>query len=221
MTKDLISKCILIFLVLTGTVLAQELNFRNLYLSGGVGEFFSTHAKFSEVYKSRWGLDYFGEFGYAMSNKTYLTAKVSYFQKNGTPVIFTFNNNGLQSQSTAGTAKFIQWIYNFGILYDFFLSKDFSFNINGGIFYSTINDLQKESDGITLINLDSKSVGAFIGGGVEKNLPVIPVSLIFTAQFNYASQVGLIGTATDYGGLNFTLGARIYIGDRLFDGQLF
>lgn len=209
------SKKLLLIAVLffaSGTVFAQGAQFGSIFIAGGAGGFLSTHSNFSEVYKSSFGKDYFGQLGVSMTDNIYLTGKLTYFHKTGVPVFQTINFiNNTTTSSNGGSADFKEWIINAGMIYNFPLFAGFEASVNGGLFYAIVREIQNSSDGSPLFNLSTKSVGLYLGGGMEYHIPIIPVSVFFETQYNLASQFNQVGSSTDYGGLNLNIGARFFI----------
>lgn len=212
MNKIKVILIILVFFIASGTSFAQFIRFGKVFIGGGFGGFLSTHSHFSEVYKSNFGEDYFGQIGASVSPKTFLSAKLTYFHKTGVPVLkLSPLINGQHSGTAGGNADFKQWIINAGFIYNFPLFEGLDASINGGAFYAFIKENQTTANGATLIDLSTKSLGLYLGGGIEYHIPEMPFSVFAETQYNLASQLSTIGSATNYGGLNLNLGARIYI----------
>lgn len=212
MNKIKVILIFLVFFVASGNSFAQYTEFNRVFIGGGFGGFLSTHSHFSDVYKSSFGTDYFGQIGVSMSPRTYISGKLTYFHKTGVPVLqLNSLTSGPHSSTGSGNADFKQWIVNAGLIYNLPILEGLDASINAGLFYAFIRENQAASNGATLIDLSTKSLGLYLGGGIEYHIPEMPFSVFAETQYNLASQLNTVGSATNYGGLNLNLGARIYI----------
>ncbi len=203
---------LLVLFIATQTIFAQRSQFSEVFVGGGAGGFLSTHSHFSDVYKSGFGEDYFGQLGLSAYKKTYLSVKLTYFHKTGVPIFKDVAPSSITNPvSGNGNADFKEWIINAGIIYNLPLFDGLDASLNGGFFYAFINENQTAADGSSLIHLVTKSLGLYLGGGIEYHIPGIPFSIFGETQYNLASQLNGVGSVTGYGGLNINAGVRIYI----------
>ncbi|MBI5661881.1 MAG: hypothetical protein HZC46_07020 [Ignavibacterium album] len=214
-------KKILIFVLIiisSLSIFAQGENLKSVFLSVHSGIFLTSIEDFDKTYDSQLGLVYGLGIGLPLSTRSYLYGKATYFSKRGTPVIQTYNfENGtpvLVSETREGSASYTQWIFNGGFLYNFFLSRDWTFGLNGGFTYSTISEEQKNNSGTVSLSVDGSGIfGFFIGGVLEKNFNQSPFSIFIEPQFNF-SRSDVLRYVGNYGGLNLNVGARFYFKER-------
>ncbi len=197
---------------------AQSKNLESPFLSVHSGVFLTSIKNFDKTYNSQLGLVYGLGAGLPLSTKSYIYGKATLFYKSGTPVIRTYNlQNGtpvLVSETREGSATFKEWIINGGFLYNFFLNRDWTLGINGGITYSKVSESQKDINGTVSSSIGSSGIfGFFIGGVLEKNFNKSPFSIFIEPQFNF-SRSDVLRYVGNYGGLNLNIGARYYFKER-------
>lgn len=200
------------------SIYAQGENLKSVFLSVHSGIYLTSIEDFDKTYNSQLGLVYGLGIGLSLSTRSYLYGKATYFSKSGTPVIQTYNfENGtpvLVSETREGSASYTQWIFNGGFLYNFFLSRDWTLGLNGGITYSRISEEQKNNSGTVSLSVDGSGIfGFFIGGVLEKNFNQSPFSIFIEPQFNF-SRSDVLRYVGNYGGLNLNVGARYYFNER-------
>jgi len=211
---------IIIVIIILGTesIYSQNENIKSPYLSVHSGVFLISIDNFDKTYNSQLGLVYGFGVGLPLSTKSYLYGKATLFTKSGTTIIQTYNfENGtpvLVSETRKGSAKFTQWIINGGYLYNFFLSRDWTLGINGGITYIRVSEEQKNKSGTIGSSVDGSGIlGFYIGGVLEKNFDKSPFSLFIEPQFNF-TRGDVLRYVGNYGGLNINIGARYYLKER-------
>jgi hypothetical protein len=212
--------CTLLFVIFTfsSLVYSQGGEMKSAYLSVHSGVFISSLENFDKTYDSQAGLVYGLGLGLPLTGRSYIYGKATYFSKSGTPLIQTYDFvNGtsvLVSERREGTAKFTQWIINGGFLYDFFLSKDWTLGLNGGIVYTKILDERNSEGGTVGMSLNASGIlGFFAGAVVEKNFINLPFSVFLETQYIY-SRSDISSFLGDYGGMNISVGARYYFKPR-------
>ena len=199
-------------------VAAQTDDQPSAFISANFGGFLTSNRDFSKVYDSNLGLAFGASLGLPLSAQSYLYGKVTYFSKTGVPVLYTYHvQNGTLVSTTewrTGTARFKQWIVNFGSQYNVFLSENVLLGINGGFTYSSISDDQSNPDGSEGASAHGNGLlGLFVGAGLEKRFAGSPISAFAEGQYNYGWPV-ISATVGNYGGLNLTVGIRYYFRDR-------
>jgi hypothetical protein len=210
---------IIVFIFLcTESMYSQNENMRSPFLSVHSGVFLTSIDNFDKTYNSQLGLVYGLGVGLPLSTRSYIYGKATIFSKSGTPVIQTYNfGNGtpvLVSEIREGSATFTQWIINGGFLYNFFLSRDWTLGINGGITYIRVSEEQKINSGTMVSSVDGSGIfGFFIGGVLEKNFDKSPFSLFIEPQFNF-SRSDVLRYVGNYGGVNINIGVRYYFKER-------
>lgn len=213
-------KILLLVLVIIASrsIYAQGENLKSAYLSVHSGIFLNSIEDFDKTYDSQFGFVYGLGVGLPLSTRSYIYVKATLFSKSGTPVIQTYSIvNGtpvLISESREGSASFTQWIVNGVFLYNFFLSRDWTLGLNGGITYSIVSEEQKNKSGAVSLSVDGSGVFGFVVGAVlEKNFVQSPISIFFEPQFNFMRS-DVLNYTDNYGGLNLNLGVRYYFKER-------
>jgi len=216
------SRFILLLVLLTGSTYAQDPNLESAFVSANIGGFITAHDGFEDTYNSKFGFAPGVSLGLPLSPHLYLYGKATYFAKTGVPLITTYSidtagNVTVISQRKDGTAKFREWIFNAGLLYDIILSQKYKLGISAG---ATITSLYEHDEyhGITS-ELSSSTLtgvgllGYFCGLSLERNFGDGPFSAFAEVQYNYSRPIisSFIG---NYGGTNLTLGVRWYFKDR-------
>lgn len=217
MSRNVIRLFILLVLLLA-TGYGQSVATKSPYLSIHTGVFISSIDNFDKTYDSQMGLVYGLGLGLPVSTRSYIFGKATLFSKSGIPVFqnYSFENGSfvLTSEKREGKAKFTQWIFNGGFLYNFFLSSDWTLGLNGGIAYTKVSEEQKNNDGSAGFTLNGSGVlGFFVGGSIEKNFGTSPFSMFFEPQFNFTRREILTYVA-NYGGFNMNVGVRYYFKTR-------
>jgi hypothetical protein len=207
-------KIILLIIIFFINIFPQQENNKSIFISANMGVYDIKKEQFEEAYKSKIGFSPSISIGLPFSTKTYLYGKVSYFYKAGTPILYSyyFQNGTLISASEEknGTAKFKEWIYNIGILYNIFLSEDYTLGINSGIVIASINEDKQWTGGSSVTSTGMGLLGVFGGLIIERNIANSPISILGEIQYNY-SRESLISSVGDYGGLSVDVGCRFYL----------
>jgi hypothetical protein len=207
-------------LVLTTTIHSQAIEPRIPYVSVHTGIFNITRDNFDKVYDSNLGFVYGFGAGLPLTPRLYLFGKVTIFSKTGTPILITYSmpaGTFITSKLYGGTAKYTEWISNFGFMYNFFLSPDISLGLNTGFMYINYTEDQTDSDGKNIASEKGSGVIGFFGGAcLEKYFNHSPFSAFFEIQFN-SSLDEIIKFTGNSGGININVGARLYFKERNFE----
>ncbi len=210
-------KLIFFFLYFSGFLYAQETNLKSPFVSANFGAFVIAKDQFEKEYNSKTGPSLGISGGVPLSERMYIFGKVSYFFKNGAPVIYTYSfQNGkpvLVSESKDGTAKFHEWIINAGLLYNIFLSKDYTLGIKSGATFVILFEERKRSNGSFYSTSEGKGLlGFFTGINVERNFDNSQFSIVGDVQYNFSNK-DISSFVGNYGGLNIMLGLKYYFKD--------
>ena len=200
------------------SIYAQGENLKSVFLSLHSGVFLTSIDNFDKTYDSQLGFVYGLGVGVPLSTRSYLYGKATLFSKSGTPVIqiYDFVNGTpvLVSETREGSASYTQWIINGGFLYNFFLCRDWTLGLNGGITYSIVSEELKNNSGTISLSVDGSGVfGFFVGTVLEKNFDQSPISIFFEPQFNFVRN-DVLNHVGNYGGFNLNLGLRYYFKER-------
>ena len=205
-------------ILVCGKISAQPGEPQSPFISAHLGGFLTSHDNFDETYGSKFGFAYGGGFGLDLSSRMYLIGKATYFTKRGTIDIFRYeyhNDSGLTiTKIGEGAASYKQWIFNLGLLYNFFLSEDYTLGLDAGLTYTVIHEEYSNTEGKVTSNMDGHGLlGGFGGLVIERNFQGSPFSIFFETQVNISRNdvQSLIG---NYGGENFSLGVRYYFKER-------
>ncbi len=204
--------------IFISSLYAQQTSLRSPFVSANVGIYDIAADQFAEQYNSSIGFLPSVSAGLPITTRMYLYGKVSYFVKNGVPITYNYKiQNGklvlVSETKEGGTAKFMEWIINSGLLYNVFLSKEYTLGINAGIMGAIVNENAKDQTGSLRYNGGDVNAGLFLGAIIERNFDSIHFSLIGEAQYDFTNWKGTSSTAR-YGGLNISVGGRFYFHDR-------
>lgn len=199
------------------TQILNMTNSKSVFISANLGVYIVAQDQFDRVYDSNMGFMPSVEVGLPVSTRTYLYGKISYFLKRGVPIFYQYElQNGnfvLVSETKDGSASFKEWIFNAGLLYNIFLTEEYTLGINGGLTFVSLSEERNS----TVFNSVKYSGGGLLGffGGlmVERNFNGSPFSL--TCEIAYNLSRGDIKTFVgNYGGFNTNLGVRYYFKER-------
>ncbi len=212
------TKVLLFSMLFISTIFSQQESRKTPFISANLGIYNIAENNFDQVYNSKIGFLPGITVGLPLSSCTYLYGKVSYFAKDGVPVNYTYilqnGNLVLSYEGKGGSAKFSEWLFNAGILYNFFLSDDFTLGINGGVVFVSLNETKNgPANSYSITNTGGGWLGFFGGVNLEKNFVNSPFSLIAEIQYNL-SRGDIQSFAGNYGGLNINLGGRFYFNAR-------
>ncbi len=212
------TKVLLFSMLFISTIFSQQKSMKSPFISANLGIYNIAESNFEQVYSSKVGFLPGITVGLPLSSRSYLYGKVSYFAKDGVPVNYSYilqnGNLVLSSEGKGGSAKFREWLFNAGILYNFFLSEDFTLGINGGLVFVSLNEKKNgPANSYSVTSTGGGLLGFFGGVNLEKNFVNSPFSLIGEIQYNL-SRGDLQSFAGNYGGLNINLGARFYFNER-------
>lgn len=209
-------RVLLLCVIFVSSLYPQQTNSKSVFISLNLGIYDVSNNQFNKAYNSNIGFLPGITIGLPFSTRTYLYGKASYFSKDGVPVIYTYDfQNGksiVTSESKGGTAKFREWIYNIGLLYNIFLSEEFTLGVNGGIVFA--NTHEEQEDPAISLSATSNSfglMGLFGGCILERNFDNSPFSIIGELQYNF-SRKDVTSIVGNNGGLNVNLGGRFYFG---------
>lgn len=209
---------LLLSLIFISSIYAQQTNFKSAFISANLGIYDVAQSQFDQVYNSNIGFMPGISLGLPISTRTYVYCKASYFSKEGVPVIYSYElQNGnfvLSSESREGTAKFREWLFNAGLLYNIFLSEEYTLGVNGGIVLASIyEDKEVPTDSYPLTSSGGGLLGVFGGVSLERNFDNSPFSIIGEIQYDF-SRSDILSAAGNNGGLNVNIGGRFYFHER-------
>jgi hypothetical protein len=197
---------------------AQQTNLKSVFVSANIGVYDVANDQFGKVYNSNLVFMPGITLGIPISTRIYFYNKLSYFSKDGVPVnnIYALQNGNwvLTSESKGGTAKFKEWLINSGLLYNLFLTDEYTFGINGGITFVSINEEKEGPSGsYSSTGKGGGLLGIFGGILLERNFDNSPFSIVGEVQYNF-SRRDILSFVGNYGGFNINLGCRFYFSDR-------
>ena len=209
-------RLVLLSLAFMSSLYAQQTELKSAFISANLGAYVVAQSQFDKVYDSNIGFMPGITLGLPLSIRTYIYGKASYFFKNGTPINYTYDlQNGnfvLVSESKEGTAKFREWLFNIGLLYNIFLSEEYTLGINGGLTLVSLYE-EKKNSSYSVTSKGGGLLGFFGGLIIERNFENSPFSAIGAISYNL-SRGDIQSFAGNYGGLNVNLGVRYYFNDR-------
>lgn len=208
-------KTITLLFLFVFTSHAQDINVKSAFVSVNVGGFLIANNGFEKVYDSKLGFAPGISLGLPLSTHMYLCGKATYFFKNGVPVVSTYSYSFQDSTWTKiserkeGTARFREWIFNAGLLYNFFLSKEYTLGINGGATLINLYENRESANSGSSTLTGGGLLGYFGGAVLERNFENSPFTAFAEVQYNF-SRNAIKAFVGDYGGLNLTAGVRYY-----------
>ncbi|MCK9450012.1 MAG: hypothetical protein M0Q41_13700 [Bacteroidales bacterium] len=210
--KPYLNFVILVLLITTKGLHAQEDKKRDAFVSINSGIYVPSRSEFKTIYDSWFTFNNGLSLGVPFTNSDiYLYGKAMFLRCEGVPIIYHYESiDGVLHTYTTreGNIIYKQLLFNLGIQYNYSIKKLNKIITNGGI--SIIN----ATETTTNTNADSESkakgfAGYFIGLGYERNFENIPLSAFSEIQYNFNR---LIFKALDlsYGGANINVGVRFY-----------
>ena len=216
---------LLLCVMLISSLYAQQTNLKSAFVTANLGVYDVAQSQFDQVYNSNIGFLPGISLGLPISTRTYFYCKASYFSKDGVPEAYELElQNGksvIVSEGREGTAKFREWLFNAGLLYNIFLSEEYTLGINGGIsFVNFYEEKEGPAGSYSVISTGGGFLGFFGGVSLERNFDSSPFSIVGEVQYNLSrgdiqSFVGALQSFTsNYGGLDINLGGRFYFNER-------
>jgi hypothetical protein len=209
----------MVVFLLNVDLFSQTANSNKAFFSLDIGGTITAREDFDQVYSSKFGISYGAGFGIPLSSKLYIYGKATYFSKTGVPIFYTLTYDTTSgefvktNERKEGSASYSQWFFNPGLQYNFILSDEYTFAINGGFTFTRTDEEQKGLDGSTSIAKGSGLLGYFGGIALEKNFIDSPFSIFAEAQYNFSRQ-NILNVIGNYGGTNLALGIHYYFKDR-------
>src|ERR1035437_4123175 len=146
-----IKHLLFLLIIISFQIHSQQTNLKSVFVSANFGIYSIAQNQFEREFNSSIGFAPAITLGLPLSTSTYLFGKVTYFFKNGVPLIGTYEiQNGrsvLVSEIADGTARFRELIINAGFLAKIFLSLDYTLGIDGGLAFVNQTEERKSTDG--------------------------------------------------------------------------
>jgi hypothetical protein len=198
---------------------AQGINKKSSFISGLVGA-----AQVSNSSTSREGsvaLTFGGSFGFPITKNLYIYTRGSYSSKSNFQSYYNTahltTQFQLSDQFVEVNSSFNQLLLNAGLLYTFYLSKEFSLGVSGGISFAVVNQEAQLIGGHVISSIDNEAIWGYFGGlMIEKGWEETNVTTFAEAQYNYAQSDAPYHTSA-LNAVNFTFGVRYYLNRRGFN----
>lgn len=203
---------IIVLLILTKELFAQEDTKREAFISINTGVYLPSRTDFKKIYDSRFTFNNGLSLGVPVTNSDiYLYGKAMFFKCEGVPIIYHYESkDGVSYTYTTreGNIIYKQFLFNLGIQYNYSITELNKFIANGGV--SIVNATESTIN----TSADSKSeakgfAGYFIGIGYEKDFNNIPISVFWEMQYNFNRFV-FKALDLSYGGANINIGFKFY-----------
>ena len=203
---------VILILVLTKGLYAQEDKKRNAFVSINSGIYIPSRTDFKTIYDSRFTFNNGLSVGVPFTNSDiYFYGKAMFFRCKGVPIIYHYeSNNGVSYTYTTreGNILYKQFLFNLGVQYNFSIKELNKIITNGGISIVNASETTNNTSGYS----ESKAkgfAGYFVGLGYERNFENIPIIVFSEIQYNFNR---LIFKTLDlsYGGANINVGIRFY-----------
>jgi hypothetical protein len=198
---------------------AQKLSKKSSFISGLVGA--AQMGNSSNGRQSDVALTFGGSFGFPITKNLYIYTRGSYSSKSNFQSFY--NTSYLTSQFQLSdqfvevNSSFNQLLLNAGLLYNFYLSKEFTLGVSGGVSFAVVNQEAQLIGGHVISSIDNEAIwGYFAGLMIEKVWEWNNVTTYAEAQYNFARS-GAPYHASALNAANFTFGVRYYMSRRSFN----
>jgi hypothetical protein len=198
---------------------AQKLSKKSSFISGLVGA--AQVGNSSNGRESGVALTFGGSFGFPITKNLYFYTRGSYSSKSNFQSFY--NTSYLTSQFQLSdqfvevNSSFNQLLLNVGLLYSFYLSKEFTLGISGGVTFAVVNQEAQLIGGHVISSIDNEAIWGYFGGlMIEKAWEESKVTTYAEAQYNFA-QSSAPYHASALNAANFTFGVRYYMNRRDFN----
>ena len=148
----------------------------------------------------------------------FLYARTSYTSQSNFQSFYntSYLNNVVQlsDEFVEVNSSFSQLILNGGLLYNFIVTNEFVFGINGGLTYMVVNQEARLRTGRVISTVENENIwGAFGGVIAEKRWDDSNFSTFVEAQYNYAESDAVYRPGA-LSAMNYTFGVRYYLAGR-------
>ena len=162
-----------------------------------------------------------GSFGFPITRNLYIYTRGSYSSKSNFQSYYNSSyltsQFQLSDQFVEANSSFSQLLINAGLLYNFYLSDEFTLGISGGMSFAVVNQEALLIGGHVISSIDNESIWGYFGGlMIEKGWENSNVTTYAEAQYNFA-QSNAPYHATALNAANFTFGVRYYVSRRGFN----
>lgn len=209
---------LLIISITVTCISAQKLHSKSLFIGGLVGG--------AQINNSNPGSDgivalsFGGSFGIPITTNLFIYTRGSYSSKSN---FQSFYNTAyltsqfqLSDQFAEANSSFSQLLLNGGLLYNFYLSDEFTIGVNGGVTFSILNQEAELIGGQVISSIDNEAIWGYFGGIIlEKGWEDSNASTFAEAQYNYAESDAPYH-ANALNAMNFSFGVRYYLSGRRF-----
>jgi len=197
---------------------AQKLHRNSLFFGGLVGG--------AQINNSNPGSDgtvalsFGGSFGIPITTNLFIYTRASYSSKSNFQSFYNTDyltsKFQLSDQFVEANSSFSQLLLNGGLLYNFYLSDEFTFGVNGGVTFSILNQEAVLIGGQVISSVNNEAIWGYFGGIIlEKGLEDSNASIFAEAQYNYAVSDAPY-RASALNAMNFAFGARYYLSGSRF-----
>ena len=195
------------------------LNKKSSFISGLIGA--AQVSNSSTGQESPTAFTFGGSFGFPITKNLYIYTRGSYSSKSNFQSYY--NTSYLSSQFQLSdqfvevNSSFSQLLLNAGLLYNFYLSKEFTLGISGGMTFSIVNQEAQLIGGHVISSIDNEAIWGYFGGlMIEKGWEDTNVTTYAEAQYNFAESTAPYH-ARALNAANFTFGVRYYMNRRSFN----
>ncbi len=197
---------------------AQKLHRNSLFFGGLVGG--------AQINNSNPGSDgtvalsFGGSFGIPITTNLFIYTRASYSSKSNFQSFYNTDyltsKFQLSDQFVEANSSFSQLLLNGGLLYNFYLSDEFTIGVNGGVTFSILNQEAVLIGGQVISSVNNEAIWGYFGGIIlEKGLEDSNASIFAEAQYNYAVSDAPY-RASALNAMNFAFGARYYLSGSRF-----
>ena len=195
---------------------AQEFHKKSTFISGLMGGAQINNS--SSGQESHLAFTFGGSFGFPITKNLYIYTRGSYSSKSNFQSYYNTSyltsQFQLSDQFVEANSSFSQLLINGGLLYNFYLSNEFTLGISGGMTYSIVNQEAQLIGGHVISSIDNEAIWGYFGGFmIEKGWEDSNVTTYAEAQYNFA-QSNAPYHATALNAANFTFGVRYYMNRR-------
>ena len=161
-----------------------------------------------------------GSFGFPITKNLFIYTRGAYTSKSNFQSYYntSYITSQIQfsDQFVEVNSSFSQLLFNGGLLYNFYLSDEFTIGLSTGVTFSVVNQEAKLIGGHVISIIDNEAIWGYFGGVLlEKSWEDSDVTTFVEAQYNYA-QSDAPYHASALNTMNFTFGVRYYLSNRSF-----
>ncbi len=207
-------KLILILLVGSSMIFAQDYEKQSVYFSANFGLYKSgDNSNFRNLGSQRLGGGI--GFGFRIVGNLFFYTRGQYVAKSDFTGVYDnrYLDTDLSIVNNIGTANasMSQLVLNSGLQYNIFLAKDLSVGFLGGVTYTMVDQEARSFSGVLLNRIANEWFYGYFGGAtLEKRFKRSNLTVFAEGIYNYINDQSVFFRDI-LSGMNFTIGGRYYL----------